>query len=82
MKIYLNSEGVRIIVAKKNRSLSWFAKQVGISRGYVSVLLAQRKSPQPKVRRKIQKTLNGHKWDDLFIICSVTSITIERGGNE
>ena len=82
MKIYLNPSEIRIIIAKKNRNLTWFAEQIGTSRGYVSILLAQKKSPRPEIRDRIQKTLNGHKWDDLFVISSVTSITIEGENNE
>ena len=78
MRIFLNSKSVQIILAKKNKSLTWFAEEVNISQSYVSMLLNQEKSPSPELRNRIQKVFANHKWEEVFTICSATSSEIEE----
>ena len=77
MKIFLNSKSVQIILAKKNKTLGWFAEEVNISQTYVTMLFNEEKSPSPEMRDRIQKVFIGHKWEEIFTICSVKSSEVE-----
>ena len=48
------------------RSQNWLARQAGISRGYLSTLLSEERAPSGRIRRRIQRVLGVHDFDELF----------------
>lgn len=48
------------------RSQNWLARQAGISPGYLSTLLNRERAPSGPVRRRIQRALDVHDFDELF----------------
>jgi len=48
------------------RSQNWLARRVGISPGYLSTLLNEGRAPSGPVRRRIQRALEVHDFDELF----------------
>ncbi len=79
MKIYLNAKQIKIILARKNKSLGWLADRMDISQTYLSMLIKHEKSPRPEKRERLQKIFGGKSWDDLFEIATTTAS--ELGGN-
>lgn len=78
VKIYINSESLKTILAKKNVRLSVFADNVGVSRSTVSMWLSHKKSPNPESRKKIQTYLGKtRKWDAIFITAIFTNTAKE-----
>lgn len=68
IKIYLKTDNVRIILAKKNMRLSSFACKVGVSCSAVSMWFSHKKCPSELSREKIQEVLGKtRQWDDIFI---------------
>ena len=66
--VQLKSENVKEILMKRNRTHHWFARQLGVKRQYVSMLLAHVRNPSPIMRFKIQSALKGAAWEELFIV--------------
>ncbi len=48
------------------RSQNWLARELGISRGYLSTLVNEGRAPSGRIRLKIQKVLGAEDFDDLF----------------
>ena len=48
------------------RSQNWLAREVDISRGYLSTLVNEGRAPSGRVRRRMQKVLGVEDFDDLF----------------
>ena len=48
------------------RSQNWLAREVGISRGYLSTLVNEGRAPSGRIRRRMQKVLGVEDFDDLF----------------
>ncbi len=49
-----------------NRSQGWLARETGISPGYLSMLIRQRRAPSGRVRRRMQTTLGVEDFRELF----------------
>jgi len=48
------------------RSQNWLAREVGISRGYLSTLVNEGRAPSGRIRRRMQRVLAVEDFDDLF----------------
>ena len=48
------------------RSQNWLAREVGISRGYLSTLVNEGRAPSGRIRRRMQRVLGLEDFDDLF----------------
>ena len=48
------------------RSQNWLARELGISRGYLSTLINRGRAPSGRVRRRMQVVLGMEDFDDLF----------------
>lgn len=48
------------------RSQNWLARELGISRGYLSTLINEGRAPSGHVRRRMQRVLGMEDFDDLF----------------
>ena len=74
MKIYLNGNHVRVILAVRNKSHKQAAQEAGITQEHFSRLIAQICCPGPETRKLIaKKVLPGVGWDKLFKIVEATS---------
>ena len=57
-------------LAVLGRSQNWLAREVGISRGYLSMLVNGKRSPSGHVRRRLQRILDVEDFHELFTIRS------------
>ena len=48
------------------RSQNWLAREVGISRGYLSTLVNEGRAPSGRIRRRMQTVLGVDDFDELF----------------
>ena len=53
-------------LALLNRSQNWLAREVGISPGYLSMLVNAGRAPSGRIRRRMQKALGVDDFEDLF----------------
>ena len=49
-----------------NRSQSWLAREIGISPGYLSMLINAGRAPSGRIRERMQKALGVDDFSDLF----------------
>ncbi len=49
-----------------NRSQSWLAREIGISPGYLSMLVNAGRAPSGRIRARMQKALGVDDFSDLF----------------
>ena len=47
-------------------SQNWLAREVGISRGYLSSLVNEGRAPSGRIRRRMQRVLGVKDFDELF----------------
>ena len=52
-------------LALLNRSQNWLAKEIGVSPGYVSMLVNSGRSPSSRIRRRMLKALEVTEFEDL-----------------
>ena len=55
------------------RSQNWLARELGISPGYLSVLINTGRAPSGRIRRRMQKVLGVQQFDDLFAVEGLSS---------
>ncbi len=60
-KIKLNRSAVSELLNLLNRSQTQLARMCGLSPGYLSLLMAGKRSPSPDARRRIQEALGGER---------------------
>ncbi len=53
-------------LALLNRSQSWLAREIGISPGYLSMLINAGRAPSGRIRERMQKALGVDDFSDLF----------------
>ena len=69
----------RIIVLLKTRALwarldilgrsqNWLAREIGISRGYLSTLINEGRAPSGRIRRRMQDALGVEDFHELFAL--------------
>ena len=51
-----------------NRSQNWLAREVGVSPGYMSMLVNGGRSPSGRIRRRMQKALDVDDFNQLFTL--------------
>ncbi|MXZ87238.1 MAG: helix-turn-helix transcriptional regulator [Dehalococcoidia bacterium] len=49
-----------------NASQAWLAREVGMSHGYLSTLIKERRAPSGPLRRRLQAALGISDFDELF----------------
>ena len=55
-------------LALLNRSQSWLAREIGISPGYLSMLVNAGRAPSGRIRERMQQALGVDDFTDLFIL--------------
>ena len=53
-------------LALLNRSQSWLAREIGISPGYLSMLVNAGRAPSGRIRERMQKALGVDDFNNLF----------------
>ena len=53
-------------LALLNRSQNWLAREVGISPGYLSLLVNEGRAPSGRIRRRMQKALGVEDFHELY----------------
>ena len=53
-------------LTKLNRSQNWLAREVGVSPGYMSMLVNGGRSPSGRIRRRMLKALGLDQFQQLF----------------
>ena len=48
------------------RSQNWLARELGISRGYLSTLINEGRAPSGRIRRRMREVLKMEDFDELF----------------
>lgn len=71
-KVVLKSFEFRVLLLKKDLSFTELGKRCGITPNYISMIVAQRRSPAPAVAHKICDNL-GVEFDEIFEIYDVTA---------
>ena len=64
--VRLNAAALWRRLALLNRSQSWLAREVGISHGYLSMLVNTGRAPSGRIRKRMQKALGVESFEDLF----------------
>lgn len=64
--VRLNTAALWERLTKLNRSQNWLARQIGISPGYMSMLVNAGRTPSERIRQRMQKALGVHDFDELF----------------
>ena len=64
--VRLDAAAVWKRLALLNRSQNWLAREVGVSPGYVSMLVNAGRSPSGRIRRRMLKALEVTEFEDLF----------------
>ena len=66
--VRLKTEALWERLALLGRSQNWLARQIGISPGYLSTLVNERRAPSGRIRRRMQDVLGMAEFDDLFLL--------------
>ena len=53
-------------LALLNRSQNWLAREIGISPGYLSMLVNEGRAPSGRIRRRMQEALEVEGFHELF----------------
>ena len=64
--VRLDSAALWKRLALLGRSQNWLAKEIGVSPGYVSMLVNSGRSPSGRIRRRMLKALEVTEFKDLF----------------
>ena len=64
--VRLDTAAVWKRLALLNRSQNWLAREIGVSPGYVSMLVNSGRSPSGRIRRRMLKALEVTEFQDLF----------------
>ena len=51
-----------------NRSQRWLARKIGVSPGYLSMLIGERRAPSGRIRRRMQRALGVEDFGELFTL--------------
>lgn len=73
----INAEETQLMVAKAGYSLRGFARDVGVSSGYLSEILRNKRTPSPMIAQKIAKGLNVDV-EDIFLFEMVDTATVKQ----
>ena len=66
-RVLLNRDAVWAVLDQLGISQNELARRCGLSPGYLSLLMAGKRSPYPRTRRLLMQALGVSEFDDLFI---------------
>ena len=66
-RVKLNRDAVWALLDQLGISQNELARRSGLSPGFVSLLMAGKRSPSPPTRRRLMQALGVSEFDDLFI---------------
>ena len=66
--VRLNAAALWRRLAVMNRSQNWLAAEIGISPGYMSMLVNGERSPSGRIRRRMQQALAVDDFHQLFFL--------------
>ena len=64
--VRLNTSALWKRLTMLNRSQNWLAREIGISPGYMSMLVNAGRTPSGRIRTRMQKALGVKDFDELF----------------
>ena len=64
--VRLNTPALWKRLTMLNRSQNWLAREIGISPGYMSMLVNAGRTPSGRIRQRMQKALGVKDFDELF----------------
>ena len=64
--VRLDAAALRRRLQVLGRSQNWLAREIGVSPGYVSMLVHGERSPSRRIRRRMQKALGVNHSSELF----------------
>lgn len=66
--VWLKAEALWERLTLLGRSQNWLARETGISPGYLSMLVNNRRTPSGRVRRRMQQVLGVEDFHALFAV--------------
>ncbi len=67
-RVRLNPQAAWGHLSRRNMTQNELALAAGISSGHISLLMNGRRSPSPRVRRRLKAALGVTEFDELFIL--------------
>ena len=64
--VRLDARSLWARLALLNRSQNWLAQEIGISSGYISMLVNAGRTPSGRIRRRMLRALGFDDFDQLF----------------
>ena len=64
--VLLKTEALWERLAMLDRSQNWLAREVGISKSYLSTLVNEGRAPSGRIRRRMRTVLGVEDFDELF----------------
>ena len=64
--VLLKSRALWDRLERLDRSQNWLARELGISRGYLSTLINEGRAPSGRIRRRMRAVLKVEEFDELF----------------
>ena len=64
--VLLNTRALWDRLAMLDRSQNWLARELGISKGYLSTLVNEGRAPSGRIRRRMRTVLGVEDFDELF----------------
>lgn len=66
--VRMNTQALWNRLALLSRSQNWLAREIGISPGYLSMLVNESRAPSGRIRRRMLKALALEDFDDIFTL--------------
>ena len=66
--VRMDTKGLWDRLAQLGRSQNWLAREIGISPGYLSMLVNEGRAPSGRIRRRMLQALAMEDFDDMFTL--------------
>lgn len=66
--VRLNARALWDRLDRLNRSQRWLAREIGVSPGYLSMLIGEGRAPSGRIRRRMQRALGVEDFGELFTL--------------
>ena len=66
--VRLKTDALWARLALLHRSQNWLAREMGISPGYLSLLVNEGRAPSGRIRRRLQEVLGVEDFDEMFTL--------------